>query len=222
MPRSYGYNWAEPPGVVTRWPLTPERPIAEDRAVAEDIIHPVDSSIRIRPIHQLQNYYADEVGVIWVKASQDATPGKLPTYIRNGYLCVSAGPLDSKGRRRLHYCHRLVLLAFEGTPPPGRPFALHNDGDKKNNLLTNLRWGNAKENSADMVRHGTVRRGEEHPITRLSGDDVLAIHRKHKARTVSYRELANEYNLGVSTVRRIVNGHTWSHLTHQQPQGRRR
>jgi|ERR1700680_1481245 len=54
--------------------------------------------------------------------------------------------------------HSLVLEAFIGPRPHGME-ALHWDDDKRNNTLSNLRWGTVYENQADALRNGVPRRG---------------------------------------------------------------
>lgn len=51
--------------------------------------------------------------------------------------------------------HVLVLEAFVG-PRPGGMQACHNDGDRRNNSLSNLRWDTCKANKADAIRHRTA------------------------------------------------------------------
>lgn len=71
----------------------------------------------------------------------------------NGYLVVVL--TNQKGKKACRGVHRLVLLAFEGSPPEGKPQCAHADGNKRNNSLHNLRWASAKENAQDKMRHGT-------------------------------------------------------------------
>lgn len=78
---------------------------------------------------------------------------RKPTLYNNGYYYVA---LTGRGRRERFAIHRLVLLAFAGPCPPSHE-ALHGDGDRGNNRLSNLRWGTSKENAADRDRHGTAR-----------------------------------------------------------------
>lgn len=58
--------------------------------------------------------------------------------------------------------HRAVLTAFVGPCPSGME-GCHNDGDPKNNVLSNLRWDTHKSNELDKVKHG-VRRLDENDI----------------------------------------------------------
>lgn len=55
-----------------------------------------------------------------------------------------------------HYVngHRLVCEAYHGTPPDGKPLALHGNGVRDDNRAENLRWGNQSENLYDRVLHG--------------------------------------------------------------------
>lgn len=70
---------------------------------------------------------------------------------RSGHLIcyLSRGNKVKHGR-----VHRLVLEAFVGPAPKGKPYALHYDDDPKNNRLDNLRWGSHRENTLDSVRNG--------------------------------------------------------------------
>jgi hypothetical protein len=49
---------------------------------------------------------------------------------------------------------RTVLEAFVGPCPPGME-CCHNNGDRFDNRLENVRWDTRSENALDQVRHGT-------------------------------------------------------------------
>jgi hypothetical protein len=67
-----------------------------------------------------------------------------------GYMSVNFW----KGNRATsHRVHRLVLEAFVGLPPDGME-GCHNDGNKRNNQLSNLRWDTRSANARDKGRHG--------------------------------------------------------------------
>lgn len=74
-------------------------------------------------------------------------PLKLYPRSQGHYLEVGLG----RGTRR--YVHILVLEAFVGLRPPGL-MGLHEDDDKLNNRVGNLRWGDRSDNQLDMVRNG--------------------------------------------------------------------
>lgn len=94
----------------------------------------------------------------------------MPTGDGYRYVRTAAG--------RKHRVHRLVLVAFHGIPAPGH-IGCHNDGDRTNNVLTNLRWDTPSANVQDQVRHGThrtagkTREGERCPLGHLLVDSNL-------------------------------------------------
>lgn len=60
----------------------------------------------------------------------------------NGYMAVSLGP---KGERVSRYVHRLVALAFHGTPLPGHEVN-HRNGIRHDNRANNLFWASHAAN----------------------------------------------------------------------------
>lgn len=90
-----------------------------------------------------------------------ATPGKGVTvgqimkstdHGAYGHQCL-VKPGES-GKIEKFYVHRLVALAFIGEPPEGMPLIRHLDGNARNNVVSNLAWGTAAENSLDMLSMG--------------------------------------------------------------------
>src|SRR5690606_27256834 len=71
--------------------------------------------------------------------------------VDSGYAQVD---LHRAGVRTRFPVHRLVLIAFVGAPPAGFE-GCHNDGDRLNNSLENLRWDTHSANMQDTVTHGT-------------------------------------------------------------------
>lgn len=63
--------------------------------------------------------------------------------------------LHHNGAVDVKYVHRLVLEAFVGPAPEGKPYALHRNGNPADNRLENLYWGSNADNMNDAVRHGT-------------------------------------------------------------------
>ena len=113
-----------------------------------------------------------------------------------------------RGQRK--YIHRLVLEAFVGPASKGQE-ARHLDGNRGNPRLDNLSWGSREENQADRVGHGTSNRGERCGAAKLTISDVDAIRSRYIPRIVTQRELAREYNVGLSTINDIVHHRNWRH-----------
>lgn len=110
--------------------------------------------------------------------------------------------------------HRAVMLAFK--PEEKQVLVRHLDGNKHNNRLDNLAWGTHKENSDDMVRHGTAarsgesRRGEKNGCARLTETEVLDI--RKRAETESKASISRYYNVGETTIWNIVQRQRWKHI----------
>lgn len=78
-------------------------------------------------------------------------PSRVISQKRNGpYPQVG---LFKDGTRRHLTTHVLVALVFIGARPEGMQVC-HNDGDKQNNNVANLRYGTPRANGLDTVAHG--------------------------------------------------------------------
>lgn len=178
---------------------------------AEDTIAPSEW----RSIPGFSDYEASSFGDIRrVRCSEKYHGHKhLPFQIAKilmptGYEIVGVES-DVTGKRCQRPVHRLVALAFLGDPPTPRHVVAHWDGDKRNNVLSNIRWATRSENESDKVRHGTAQRGHGNPRAKLSVDDVKDIRKRYVRRYGCLSELAREYSVSVSTIFSVVRGETW-------------
>lgn len=107
--------------------------------------------------------------------------------------------------------HRLVALAFLGSPPLGRSEIAHIDGNRRNNHVSNLRWSNRAENMADARRHGTMMIGVTHANAKLTDELVREIRRLAHS---GYGATAISRLVGTTpgNVRHVCNGRTWRHV----------
>lgn len=78
--------------------------------------------------------------------------------------------------------------------------------------VSHLFLGTGSDNMRDCVRKGRkyIVCGEAHHLTTLSADDVREI--RSATTDLSYQQLARQFNVSGSTIRRIVTGETWAHL----------
>jgi hypothetical protein len=104
--------------------------------------------------------------------------------------------------------HRLVLEAFIGAAPAGLE-ACHNDGNPKNNVLSNLRWDTRRENAADRIAHGTAAIGEKHPMAKLTKEQALEIRTCHSD---ALPILATHFGITVDHARKIKSRLAWKDL----------
>ncbi len=131
-----------------------------------------------------------------------------PTREKTGYhtVCLSSGGVATKFRLNV-----LVLSTFCGPAPVCGAHAAHNDGDKSNNALRNLRWATSHENQADVDRHGRRCRGEAVFGAVLTEADVLEI-RKRISFGERNRPLSEDFGVSVSTIHLIRHRKIWRHL----------
>jgi len=130
-----------------------------------------------------------------------------PVETTGGYRVVT---LSLEGRSSNRRISRLVLEAFCGPPPFAGAHAAHNDGDVRNNALTNLRWATPVENQRDVDRHGHRCRGESVHGARLSEGKVREIRRR--CGSESNQALAASFGVSVSTIHLIRHNRTWRHV----------
>ena len=116
-----------------------------------------------------ENYCVGDDGSIWSKRF-GTWRRRRPSPDRFGYLWVT---FRVGGQMLMRMVHRLILETFTGPCPEGM-IACHNNGNPSDNRLGNLRWDTHRSNQADMVRHGTARRGQGHPNAKLTESQVKA------------------------------------------------
>ena len=137
-----------------------------------------------------------------------------PKFLPTGYAQVQLYP---DGTEKHKYIHRLVLEAFVGPCPQGME-ACHNDGDRKNNSVDNLRWDTKRGNMADAVKMGHMHgggenhcHGENHHFASLSNKQVLKI-RQLASGGVRNIDIAKRFNITGALVWKIVSRYSWKRL----------
>jgi hypothetical protein len=138
-----------------------------------------------------------------------------------GYQFVTFG-ID--GERFVKMVAQLVMLTFVGPPPKGKEVC-HNDGNKQNNVLKNLRYDTRKANMHDRKLHGEQPFGSELPWAKLTEKQVIKIRELYQppigrdwgrgrstTRKWTLTALAQRYNVSVGTIGLIINRNTWPHV----------
>lgn len=88
------------------------------------------------------------------------SPGRmLSIYMGDRYATVN---LKYDAKQHLTYVHRLVAAAFIGPCPDGMEVC-HNDGDRLNARVENLRYDTHSANMLDRREHGTAFRRRNQP-----------------------------------------------------------
>lgn len=132
-----------------------------------------------------------------------------PTKFQNGYYFVSLGKEGVLTKRTVH---SVVAEAFIG-PRPERMDICHNNGDRSDNRLSNLRYDTRKGNFEDTLHHGTKLRGEKQNGAVLTEDDVWTIRESEE----HPRVLAARYGVSAATIYDIRKRRSWKHLPVKKP-----
>ena len=103
--------------------------------------------------------------------------------------------------------HRAVLETFNPVENMENLQVNHIDGNKRNNVLSNLKWVTREENMQHAMKKGLFnpqnRTGEKHPMCKLTTKQVKEIREKIKSGNFTQRELAKEYNVSDCTISKI-------------------
>lgn len=124
---------------------------------------------------------------------------------KQGYLVVG---LCLNSKPKVFGVHRLVAFSFIGEPPSNRHVVAHNDGNKKNNALNNLRWASPSENLYDTVLHGTNHGKYYGRKSHFSDLDIEEI----RASNIGAKRLSEIYGVSYGTIIQILKGQTYKHL----------
>lgn len=130
---------------------------------------------------------------------------------KNGYLCVS---LWRDGVRQSCLVHHLVAAAFIGSRPRGM-HVCHNNSDRTDNRLLNLRYDTPRGNALDAVAAGTSSalrlktKGEDNGNAKLTADQVARM-RSLLDSGERMKTIATMFGVSYSLVKRIRRGEVWN------------
>ena len=140
---------------------------------------------------------------------RNSETGKIlkPTEDRYGYLYVCLSELDKNYYKKVH---RLVAEAFVDNEED-KPCVDHIDGNRKNNIYTNLRWVTPKENSNNPITLANIRANCKPPRNNKS---VVCVETQIKYRSLV--EAEDKTGIDSSTIgkccrgkRKTAGGYTW-------------
>lgn len=164
----------------------------------------------------LSNYPGYRVGAdgsVWTRRRThgfaDTWRQMKATPSTGGYLKVQL--VGDDGNQRNLYVHRLVLSAFVGPCPNGCE-CCHANGVRSDNRLANLSWDTRKENHRQRVDHGNGLTGSTNGMAVLNEQAVVAIRQLHSRGVATKRRLAEWFGVSESSVGRVVNRNSWSHI----------
>lgn len=137
-----------------------------------------------------------------------ATWKRLKPANRKGYLLITLSHGDST-RERVPL-HVAIAEAFLGPKPDPSMDCCHNDGDRRNCALSNLRYDTKKGNCADKRKHGTMYGGERHHDAKLTAAAVLDIRERYGKEPVT--AIAAHYGVSTRNAWSVIRRETWKHV----------
>jgi len=162
------------------------------------------SKIKWKDIPGYEGYYrVSDIGIIasctrYIKRKSKTgrtEKVKLKGYIlrpkisKDDYVTVN---LNKNGKKKKVLIHRIVLLAFEGPPPEGH-HVKHKDFNSLNNMLENLMYVTKRE------------------VSKMTTEKVKQL-RQLKKEGLSFREIAEKFNISHTQVGRIYNKENWDDI----------
>ena len=140
------------------------------------------------------------------------TPRMLALVIYNrkaasGYARIR---LHNEQGHKFENVARIVLSAFICKCPEGME-ACHNNGNKTDNQLDNLRWDTRKGNFVDRAKHGNTYQGERHHETKFTNQDIRDIRERIEMGETQV-DIARDYNVTKQNIGYIARRVTWKHV----------
>jgi len=139
------------------------------------------------------------------------TEGKiLKKGLINGYNSVAV-KLNS-GKNKSYYVHRLVAEHFIGPPKKGDQYVIHEDYDKTNNQVYNLKWASQSESAAHNNLNPAVIKRKTTGY-KLTETKVRQIKRLLKSKKTRLSMIAKQFGITHTQLNRIRSGENWGHVS---------
>jgi hypothetical protein len=149
----------------------------------------------------LPGYRVGSDGSMW-KDQGNGKFRKLKIFVERGIARVCV--VKPNGKTAKVSVANLVLRSFGVPQPPGHRALRFPDDDPLNNSISNLRWAPISISLAGTKSRRPT--GEEHANCKLTDENVLEIREMAATGDYYYRDIAERYGIGKSTVQRIIKG----------------
>lgn len=132
------------------------------------------------------------------------------TTTQNGYSMVVVKPFGRTGKCKAFKIHREVAKLFVDNPD-NKPTVNHKDGNKLNNLASNLEWATSSEQMTHAHENKLVAlvTGERNKFSRLTDEQAKEILDNPQIRNI---EFARRFNIDRSAISKLRSGKHWKHL----------
>ncbi len=135
---------------------------------------------------------------------------KLVSCKNPGYYTIGVGFVGFNNKKRL-YIHRIVAEMFIPNPYNYKCIN-HKNGIKTDNRIENLEWCSHKQNIHHALDTGLIKIkvGQQQSNVKLTDIQVMEI---FNIRNKTYVEIGKIYHVNPNTVKAIMIGRCWNHLT---------
>ncbi len=112
------------------------------------------------------------------------------------------------------YIHKFVAEQFIEKDSEDQCFAVHIDGNKKNNHWSNIAWKNRKELVAFQIEQGVFKKeNRKKPSNeKMSDEKVLLLLKRIKEGKTKKKILAKSFGITPMQLNRIERGENWGHI----------
>ena len=166
-------------------------------------IHIAEMPYEVSPSGKIRRRSIASEAVRKIHPHRSYKPRPVRPVSNNGYLYVT---LTIKGQRKRMSLHAIMLETFVG-PRPAGAYGCHNNGNKRDNRIENLRWDSPKSNQADRVRHGNGQNGEANGSFKLTDSQVRQVLAMRR-RGMIYRKIAARFGVSKANIHCICTGKT--------------
>lgn len=173
--------------------------------------------VEYRTISRFPGYRFGDDGSVW-SSWQPAGMGhgmkigqnwrRLKPGVSRGYHFVRLSHGDAT--TEMVMVHIGVAEAFWGPKPDPSMDCCHNDGNRGNCALSNLRYDTKKGNCADKHKHGTMYGGEQHHDAKLTVSDVRDIRQSYGKEPVT--SIAARHGVSTRNAWSVIRRETWKHV----------
>lgn len=175
--------------------------VVDNKIIINNIIlYPLD-------VLNIKNYYyISKNGDIYSNAKQKFLH---PSKDKDGYLRITL-TLNNNTRKEFRLA-QLVLYKFKGEPPKNMldPTSEHKDGNINNNSIDNLIWLERNTNSSVRKNKGQGELNHEAILTESQVIEIAELLQQNH----SVKEIAQKYNVHISTISNIKCKTSWRYLT---------
>jgi hypothetical protein len=140
-----------------------------------------------------------ELEPFWRKCSPFTSP--------SGYIKYSIANKNNKQCTK--GAHQLVAEAFVFKASDNL-IVCHNDGNKLNNEVSNLRWDTHQSNTMDRAKHGTMFYGEDSSLGKYSNEYILKVLQNFVESDQTLTQFAENLDISHQGLRHIINQETRS------------